>query len=75
MPYHCITKVILSRRLGFGDNMENKNPEDEVNDYLARAIDARSVDNLHSEHVRPFFLTFRKQKLEEKVYYININCT
>ncbi|KAK3108058.1 hypothetical protein FSP39_000441 [Pinctada imbricata] len=56
----------IHNKLGFGDKIGNKNPEDEVNDYLARAIDARSVDNLHSQHVRPFFLSFRKAKLEEK---------
>ena len=54
-------------RLGFGDNYENKDPDDEVNDYLGRAIDARSIDRLRSEHVKRFLLTFRKRELEEKV--------
>ncbi|XP_059055074.1 adenylate cyclase type 6 [Achroia grisella] len=45
---------------------ENKKPEDEVNDYLMKAIDARSIDRLRSEHCRPFTLTFRDEVLEKK---------
>ena len=40
-----------------------------MNEYLGRAIDARSIEKLRSDHVRAFFLTFRKQELEEKVVY------
>ena len=54
-------------RLGLGDNREHKDPDDEVNEYLGRAIDARSIERLRSDHVKVFFLTFRKQELEEKV--------
>ncbi|XP_073957438.1 adenylate cyclase type 5-like [Choristoneura fumiferana] len=45
---------------------EYKKPEDEVNEYLMKAIDARSIDRLRAEHCRPFTLTFRDQKLESK---------
>ena len=54
-------------RLGFGENQEIKDPEEEVNEYLDRAIDARSIDRLRSEHVNGLFLTFRKPELETKV--------
>ena len=57
----------FSSRLGFGDNQEAKDPEVEVNDYLARAIDARSIDRLRTEHCRRCLLTFRKPEIEAKV--------
>lgn len=44
-----------------------KDPEVEVNDYLARAIDARSIDRLRAEHCRRWLLTFRKPENEAKV--------
>ncbi|XP_011330460.1 adenylate cyclase type 6 isoform X2 [Ooceraea biroi] len=54
-------------RLGFGEAIEGeKDPEDEVNEYLMRAIDARSIDRLRAEHCMPFILTFRNPKVEEK---------
>jgi hypothetical protein len=54
--------------LGFGEAIEGeKDPEDEVNEYLMRAIDARSIDRLRAEHCVPFVLTFREPKVEEKV--------
>ena len=43
-------------RLGIGDNREHKDPDDEVNDYLGRAIDARSIERLRSDHVKVFFM-------------------
>lgn len=46
---------------------DNKKPEDEVNEYLMKAIDARSIDRLRKEHCRPFTLSFRDQNLEKKV--------
>lgn len=49
---------------------ENKKPEDEVNEYLMKAIDARSIDRLRAEHCRPFTLTFRDLKLEHKVSFM-----
>ncbi|KAK0167200.1 hypothetical protein PV327_004629 [Microctonus hyperodae] len=54
-------------KLGFGDTIESeKDPEDEVNEYLMRAIDARSIDRLRAEHCTPFILTFRRPDIEEK---------
>ena len=58
---------ILYFRLGFGDDQEVKNTEEEVIIYLGRAIDARSIDRQKSEHVKGFFLTFRKEDLEKRV--------
>lgn len=57
----------FSSRLGFGESVDDKNPEDEVNDYLMRAIDARSIDRLRSEHCKAFILTFKNKELEAKV--------
>ncbi|KAK1797909.1 hypothetical protein P4O66_007959 [Electrophorus voltai] len=59
------------KRMGFEDpkdknTQENLNPEDEVDEFLGRAIDARSIDRLRSEHVRKFLLTFREPDLEKK---------
>ncbi|XP_046419665.1 adenylate cyclase type 6 [Neodiprion virginianus] len=54
-------------KLGFGDTVEcEKDPDDEVNEYLMRAIDARSIDRLRAEHCTPFILTFRRPDIEEK---------
>uniref|UniRef100_A0A665WHN5 adenylate cyclase n=1 Tax=Echeneis naucrates TaxID=173247 RepID=A0A665WHN5_ECHNA len=60
------------KRMGFEDpkdknTQENMNPEDEVDEFLGRAIDARSIDRLRSEHVKKFLLTFREPDLEKKV--------
>ncbi|XP_071775664.2 adenylate cyclase type 5 [Centroberyx gerrardi] len=59
------------KRMGFEDpkdknTQENLNPEDEVDEFLGRAIDARSIDRLRSEHVKKFLLTFRESDLEKK---------
>lgn len=55
-------------RLGFGETTETKkDPEDEVNEYLMRAIDARSIDRLRAEYCTPFILTFRLSDIEDKV--------
>ncbi|XP_063987418.1 adenylate cyclase type 6 isoform X2 [Diachasmimorpha longicaudata] len=54
-------------KLGFGETIESeKDPDDEVNEYLMRAIDARSIDRLRAEHCTPFLLTFRRPDIEEK---------
>ncbi|KAJ0069999.1 hypothetical protein NL108_000237, partial [Boleophthalmus pectinirostris] len=50
----------------FRNTQENMNPEDEVDEFLGRAIDARSIDRLRSEHVKKFLLTFREPDLEKK---------
>lgn len=61
-------------RLGFGETTEaKKDPEDEVNEYLMRAIDARSIDQLRTEYCTPFILTFRSPNVEEKVNLNSFN--
>ena len=55
-------------RLGIQTDIESdKNTAEEVNDYLGRAIDARSIDRLRSEHCKRFLLTFREPNIEGKV--------
>lgn len=46
---------------------EALNPEDEVDEFLGRAIDARSIDQLRKDHVKKFLLTFQTANLEKKV--------
>ncbi|CAD7082581.1 unnamed protein product [Hermetia illucens] len=54
-------------KLGFTDATEStKDPEDEVNDYLMRAIDARSIDHLRAEHCKSVLLSFKDASLEHK---------
>ncbi|XP_061551083.1 adenylate cyclase type 6-like isoform X2 [Phycodurus eques] len=45
---------------------EAPNPEDEVDEFLGRAIDARSIDQLRKDHVKNFLLTFQTAELEKK---------
>uniref|UniRef100_A0A669E1S0 Adenylate cyclase type 6 n=1 Tax=Oreochromis niloticus TaxID=8128 RepID=A0A669E1S0_ORENI len=45
---------------------EAMNPEDEVDEFLGRAIDARSIDQLRKDHVKKFLLTFQTSSLEKK---------
>ena len=62
----------LKTKLGIGPGVDDeKNTEEEVNDYLARAIDARSIDRLRSEHCKRFFLSFRDKEIEVNlhIYY------
>ena len=55
-------------RLGIQSDIESdKNTTEEVNDYLGRAIDARSIDRLRTEHCKRFLLTFREPSIEAKV--------
>lgn len=61
----CLESVPLAPR----NAQESANPEDEVDEFLGRAIDARSIDRLRSEHVRKFLLTFREPDLEKKVQH------
>lgn len=71
------SRLVLSRHFIFRNTQENLNPEDEVDEFLGRAIDARSIDRLRSEHVKKFLLTFREPDLEKKVLlrysYIHYN--
>ncbi|XP_024083238.1 adenylate cyclase type 6 isoform X2 [Cimex lectularius] len=48
------------------DAEEQKDPEDEVNDYLMWAIEARSIDQLRAEHCQPLLLNFRQTDVENK---------
>uniref|UniRef100_A0A8C2HFY5 adenylate cyclase n=1 Tax=Cyprinus carpio TaxID=7962 RepID=A0A8C2HFY5_CYPCA len=48
------------------DSKEALNPEDEVDEFLGRAIDARSIDQLRKDHVKKFLLTFQTSSLEKK---------
>ncbi|KAK0136377.1 Adenylate cyclase type 6 [Merluccius polli] len=45
---------------------EAMNPEEEVDEFLGRAIDARSIDQLRKDHVKKFLLTFQASSLEKK---------
>ncbi|XP_072349714.1 adenylate cyclase type 5-like [Scyliorhinus torazame] len=73
-PFHMTNHLSKDMRIrGIVDYMgkdkstqEAMNPEDEVDEFLGRAIDARSIDRLRSEHVKKFLLTFRKSELEKK---------
>ena len=57
----------MNERLGITDHpISTLSNEDEVNEFLERAIDARSVDRLKKEHVRFFMLTFKRKDLEDK---------
>ena len=49
------------------EDSTSKTQSEEVNDYLARAIDARSVDRLRKEKIRRFMLLFREEEMEKKV--------
>lgn len=46
---------------------EALHPEDEVDEFLGRAIDARSINQLRKNHVKKFVLTFQTASLEKKV--------
>ncbi|XP_059489489.1 adenylate cyclase type 5 [Neocloeon triangulifer] len=45
---------------------EPRDQQEELNDYLKRAIDARSVDRLRAEHCKHFMLNFRQPDVEKK---------
>ncbi|XP_053957170.1 uncharacterized protein LOC128862519 [Anastrepha ludens] len=66
MMGHAGTQKNTSK-FGFGDSSEGaKDPEDEVNEYLMRAIDARSIDHLRAEHCQSVLLSFKDESLEKK---------
>lgn len=67
MMGHTVSTQKNSTRLGFSDSNESKDPEDEVNDYLIMAIDARSIDRLRSEHCKSISLSFKQPSIEQKV--------
>lgn len=51
---------------GTNDKQDVKSAEEEVNEYLVKAIDARSIDRLRSDHCKRFFLTFKDENIEKK---------
>lgn len=55
-----------NNKLGSENKQDLKSPEEEVNEYLVKAIDARSIDRLRSDHCKRFFLTFKDEKIEKK---------
>ena len=59
--------ILFRLGIGPGRNEEERNTEEEVNDYLGRAIDARSIDRLRADHCKRFLLTFRDSNVEGKV--------
>lgn len=52
-------------RLGF--TKSDMSPDEEVNEFLKRAIDARDVEQLKEQNVRPLMLKFLKPEFETKV--------
>lgn len=51
-----------------GDSGSKKTTQDELNEYLSRAIDARSVDRLTKQNIHGVFLVgFRDPGLEDGV--------
>lgn len=71
-PSHCLSHgythapgEAMSPALSRGAQ-DALNPEDEVDEFLGRAIDARSCDQLRKDHVRRFLLTFQREDLEKK---------
>jgi len=68
MMGHTATKEVgIKAKLGIQSVEDgDKNTAEEVNDYLGRAIDARSIDRLRAEHCKRFLLTFRDPKVEIK---------
>lgn len=55
--------------MGFVDAIDDKQLDEEVDEYLMRAIDARNIDRLRSEHCKPILLSFKDNDLELKVSF------
>ncbi|XP_017784775.1 PREDICTED: adenylate cyclase type 6 isoform X2 [Nicrophorus vespilloides] len=66
MMGHGAASKKTNAKLGFSETVDEKDPEDEVNEYLMRAIDARSIDRLRVEHCRILLLNFRDPQKEAK---------
>lgn len=70
--YNCVFIFLINLFVSrpFSEPAEReKNPEDEVNEYLMKAIDARSIDRLRTEHCRTLLLNFRDPNKERKVRF------
>ncbi|XP_055328638.1 adenylate cyclase type 5-like [Paramacrobiotus metropolitanus] len=64
-----IANTAIHTKLGLTELSEKemqKSADDDVHDYLSRAIDARSIDRLRAEHCKKFRLTFRDPDVEAK---------
>ena len=49
--------------------------DDEVNEYLNRAIDARDIERMKSEHIQNCLLTFKDKDVEQQVQCDVRRCT
>ncbi|XP_078355064.1 adenylate cyclase type 5-like [Oculina patagonica] len=56
----------MQARLGITASSQ-QDPEDEVNEFLGSSIEARSIDKLRKDYVRPLLLTFKHPEKEELV--------
>lgn len=54
----------MQARLGITASNQ-QDPDDEVNEFLGSSIEARSIDKLRKDYVRPILLTFKHQDKEE----------
>lgn len=59
MMGHCNNKIGTEKQ-------DNKSPDEELNEYLIKAIDARSIDRLRTDFCNKFFLTFKNDVIEKK---------
>lgn len=52
------------------EKQDKKSPEEELNEYLIKAIDARSIDRLRSDFCNKFFLTFKNEIVSFSITYV-----
>lgn len=62
-----LLSCVFTSMFTFYFRIDNRDIDSEVNEYLSRAIDARSIERLRAEHATGFFMKFRKKHLEDKV--------
>lgn len=55
----------MQQRLGISSASNQQDPDDEVNEFLGSSIEARSIDKLRKDYVRPLLLTFKDPDKEE----------
>ncbi|KAF2368726.1 Adenylyl cyclase class-3/4/guanylyl cyclase [Trinorchestia longiramus] len=68
------TNTNIHNKLGIHDPPVAKSTSDEVNEYLAQAIESRSTHRQRSEFCRPLLLSFSQRQIEEKVRRKNEYC-
>ncbi|XP_047740050.1 adenylate cyclase type 5 [Hyalella azteca] len=56
----------IHNKLGIHDAPAAKSTSEEVNEYLAQAIESRSTHRHRSEYCRPLLLSFTQRQIEEK---------